>query len=377
MIKILFFIDEMTGGGAEKVLRTLVNNMNQQKFEITVQTLNAADPKEFLVPGIRYRAINRCRSPLGKKLFHYWVRLCAEMKWLYPLYVKDDYDIEVAYLECGPTKMLAGSTNQKALKLAWVHCDMAKKEGMTDQVEKLKQFYRAYDKVVCVAETVRDSFVKLFGSDPEAVVLYNVNDETEILRKADAFLPERDDVPTFCSVGRLSFEKGNDRLIEVCRMLKENGYDFRLWIVGDGQERAKLEEQIETYGLGSYVKFWGFQTNPYPYMKAADFLVVPSRFEGFSTVVTEALILGKTVVTTPCSGMREQLGDSEYGLITEDSTEGIYRGIKQMIGNTKLWEHYTQKSMIRGRDFSKEKLVDETEEFFLREQVKTLGNQSE
>ena len=132
MIKILFFIDGITGGGAEKVLRTLVNNMDQSKFDITVQTLVESDPARYLAPGIRYRAINRCKTPLGRRLFHYWVRLCAELKWLYPLYIKDDYDIEVAYLECGPTKFLAGSTNKKAKKLAWVHCDLAKKEGIAE-----------------------------------------------------------------------------------------------------------------------------------------------------------------------------------------------------------------------------------------------------
>lgn len=373
MIKILFFMDTLSEGGAEKVLRTLVNNMDRQKFEITVQTLNEVDPKEFLVPGIRYKAINRCKTSLGRKLYSYWLRLCAELKWIYPLYIRDDYDIEVAYLECGPTKMLAGSTNKKALKLAWVHCDLTKKEGMAAQTDKLKQYYQAYDKVVCVAQMVRNSFVKLFGPDPGAVVLYNVNDETDILQKAEAFLPEREDVPTFCSVGRLSFEKGNDRLIEACRMLKAAGYNFRLWIVGDGQEKASLEEQIEASGLESFVKLWGFQSNPYPYMKAADFLVVPSRFEGFSTVVTESLILGKTVVTTPCSGMREQLGDSEYGLITEDSAEGIWSGIRKMLDTPQLLEYYTAAAGQRGKDFTKKNVLSRTEEFFCRELQKKRG----
>lgn len=373
MIKILFFIDEITGGGAEKVLRTLVNNMDRQKFDITVQTVNEADAKAFLAPGIRYKAINRCRSALGKKLFSYWLRLCAELKWMYPLYIRDDYDIEAAYLECGPTKMLAGSTNKKALKLAWVHCDLAKKEGIAEQAEKLKRYYQAYDKVICVSETVRDSFVKLFGPEPEAVVLYNVNDEMDILKKAEAFVPERQDVPTFCSVGRLSFEKGNDRLIEACRMLKADGYDFRLWIVGDGPERAGLEKRIAACGLETCVKLWGFRSNPYPYMKAADFLVVPSRYEGFSTVVTESLILGRTVVTTPCSGMREQLGDSEFGLITADSADGIYAGIKKMLDDPGLLERYTCLAGQRGKDFAKKNVLSETETFFSRALEKKRG----
>ena len=111
MINILFFIDTLTGGGAEKVLRTLVNNMDQSEFRITVQTLEEVDSQEYLVPRIRYKAINRSKTAWGKRLVHFWLRVCAELNWLFPLYIKDDFDIEVAYLECGPTKFLAGSTN--------------------------------------------------------------------------------------------------------------------------------------------------------------------------------------------------------------------------------------------------------------------------
>lgn len=364
MINILFFIDTLSGGGAEKVLQTLVNNMDQQKFRITVQTLNEVDPTQYLALGIRYKAVNRCRTAWRRKLFSYWLRFCAELKWLYPLYIKDDYDIEVAYLECGPTKILAGSTNKEALKLAWVHCDLEKKEGIAAQAEKLKAYYRAYDKVICVSENVKDSFVRLFEDIPEAVVLHNVNDETEIREKACAFLPERLAVPTFSAIGRLSFEKGNDRLLEACQLLKDAGYDFRLWIIGEGPERRKLESMIREFHLERQVKLWGFQANPYPYMEASDVLVVPSRFEGLSTVVTEALILGKPVVTTPCSGMRELLGNSEYGLIIGDNVEEIYSGIRRMLDEPGLLEHYAQAAARRGKDFSKEAILSPTEQFF-------------
>lgn len=362
MIKILFFIDGITGGGAEKVLRTLVNSMNQEKFEITVQTLEEVDPAQYLVPGIRYKAINCRKTAWGKKLFHYWVRLCAELKWLYPLYIKDDYDIEVAYLECGPTKILAGSTNQKAKKVAWLHCDLEKR-GMDDP-EKAKSWYDRYDSVVCVSETVKRSFHKVIGSSTDACVLYNVNDETDILRKAAAFEVSRPEPVTFLTVGRLSYEKGNDRLLEACKMLKDAGHAFKLWLVGDGPEREKLMKQASDMGLNDQVSFLGFQANPYPYMRSADVIVTPSRYEGFSTVMTEAMILGKPVVTTPCSGMDELLGDNEFGLITGDSVEGIYQGMKRMLEDAELRAYYAQKAAIRGRDFSKEKLVKQTEQFF-------------
>lgn len=361
MTKILFFIDTITGGGAEKVLRTLVNSMDQNRFAITVQTLDEVDSKQYLVPGIRYKAINRCKSAWGKKLFHYWVRLCAELKWLYPLYIKDDYDIEVAYLECGPTKIIAGSTNKKAKKLAWVHCDLEKK-GLRNS-DKQKKIYGAYDSVITVSQNVRSSFFKQFGDDPEVQVLYNVIDETEILAKSSA-VPVNNEVFTFVAVGRLTQQKGFDRLLDACALLKKDGAEFCLQILGTGPERENLEHQIAQNGLDDTVHLLGFRENPYPYVQAADTVVCSSRYEGLSTAVTEALILGKTVVTTPCTGMDELLGDNEFGLITEDSVEGIYQGMKRMLEDSELREHYAQKAAIRGKDFSKEKLVNQTEQFF-------------
>ena len=309
MKKILFFIDDLAGGGAEKVLRTLVNNMDQSKFQITVHTINAADPEGLLVPGIRYKAINRCKTPLGKKLFSYWIRLCAELKWLYPLYIKDDYDIEVAYLECGPTKIIAGSTNKKAKKIAWVHCDLEKKENLSSQFEKMKQQYQTFDRIVCVSQNVKDSFVRLFGSKPDAVVLYNVNDEKEIIAKTAEFPVIKAAGVNLVASGRLTPQKSFDRLLQACTLLKQNSYDFHLRILGEGSERQKLESLIRELHLVDSVTLMGFQSNPYPYVDAADLVVCSSVYEGLSTVITEALILGKPVVTTPCTVCRSFWGN--------------------------------------------------------------------
>lgn len=361
MIKILFFMDTLSAGGAEKVLCTLVNNMDQQKFEITVQTLNEVDPKGFLVPGIRYKAINRCKTVLGRKLYSYWLRLCAELKWIYPLYIKDDYDIEVAYLECGPTKMLASSTNKKAVKLAWVHCDLAQK-GLENS-EKQQKIYACYNKIVSVSQNVANSFIRQFGFGHDVCVMYNTIDETEIMDKATAF-PIYNELFTFVSVGRLAHQKGFDRLLDACVLLKKDGAAFQLQILGTGSEQKNLEKQIAENGLTGTVQLLGFQENPYPYICSADTVVCSSRYEGLSTAVTEALILGKSIVTTPCTGMDELLGNNDFGLITEDSVEGIYRGMKRMLEEPKLRSLYAARAAVRGRDFSKNKLVKKTEQFF-------------
>ena len=364
MIKILFFIDTtLASGGAEKVLRELVNNMDQSKFDITVHTLWKEDAEQYLTPGIRYRYIFERKTKWNARRF----RIESALGATYRLHLAGDYDIEVAYLEFGPTKVLATSNNKKAKKVAWIHCNLLKEiRDMDGFVTKAKQWYSKYDKVVCVSQQIRDGYEKLFGNHPESVKLYNTVDDTAIREKAGERIPRGIGKRKFtvATVGRLYPVKGYDRLLEATLRLVREGLDLDLWILGEGPDRTAMEKYISENGLENRVHLLGFYSNPYPFMRKADVIVCSSYSEGFSTMVTEALILGKPVVTTPCSGMDELLGDNEFGLITEDSVEGIHQGMKRMLEDAELRAHYAQKAAIRGKDFSKEKLVKETEQFF-------------
>ena len=108
----------------------------------------------------------------------------------------------------------------------------------------------------------------------------------------------------------------------------------------------------------------GFMENPYPFMREADLLVCSSIFEGYSTFMTEGVILGKPIVTTDVSGMRELLGDSERGLITENDDEAFLNGMRRMLTDTKLREDYATKAAERGKAFSASVLTEQTEQFF-------------
>ena len=367
MIKILFFIPGISEGGAEKVLRNLVNNMDQSKFDITVQTIDEYNPEQYLTKGIHYKAINRCRTGLGKKIFSYCFRLCAELKLAYRLFVKDDYDIEVAYLETAATKIIAQSTNKKAVKLAWVHCDLSKKEGMSRSAEKVKKQYSKYDKIICVSRDVEIGFRKIFGNSFDTAVLPNVIDEKEIIRKAAEPLYDYEGLPgqmNLLAVGRLTKQKNFEYLIRTCSQLRDDGYLFHLNILGEGSERNNLEEQIRKLELKSYITLRGFIKNPYPWMKYADIIVCSSKYEGSSTVVQEALILGKAVVTTLCTGMQELLGNSEYGMIVDDSDRGLFNGLKLFMDNHDFIKRYEKVAEERGKLFAKETVVRQTEEYF-------------
>ena len=358
MLNILFFIESLSGGGAERVLLNLVNAMDQTRFAITVQTLYPEKAAEQLTTGIRYRYC----YPVKNRMNELRMRLEAALGLTYPLHIRDDYDIEIAYLECGSTKIMAGSTNKKALKLAWVHCDLAKKaDDPAAFARKTAKYYRKYDKIVCVSDDVRQSFEKMYGPSIETKTIHNCYDDAEILRKASASSCETKE-PVIIAIGRLTAQKGFDILLRVHKRLVDDGLHYQLKILGEGPDRGQLEAFIEENALRDSVTLCGFQNNPYPLLKSAAFYVCSSRYEGFSTTVIESLILGIPVVTTDCTGMREILGDSQYGLIA-NGEDGLYEAMQRMLTEPGLLAHYAEKAKMRGRSFRQEALVRKTEDF--------------
>lgn len=365
MIKILFLIEKLKAGGAEKVLIDLVNHMNQSEFDITVQTVWPCDSSKFLVSGVQYKSMYSKEN----KASHLRYRVEAESGLAYKLHIKDNYDIECAFIEMGPTKVLSTSTNKKAKKLAWVHCDLSKKVDDIDSfVAKTKKWYLNYDEVICVSKSVQESFINMFGEDIMTRVLYNVIDDRSIRSKAARDLPIniRKKRITLLSIGRLTHQKGYDILLKAFDQLIKEGNECDLWIAGEGEDRNDLEQYGLEHNLEEYVRLLGYQDNPYPFIAKADVLVCSSRYEGLSTFITEGLILGKPVVTTACAGMKELLGNSEFGLITEINEESLYSGIHKMINDEKLRKHYADKSKLRGLNYSMTKQVEENENYFMK-----------
>ena len=363
MIKILFFIETLEGGGAEKVLRDLVNHMDQTKFDITVQTVWPCDSSKLLVPGVRYKTTFREKNKINQQRY----RVEAELGILYQLHIKDDYDIECAYLEMGPTKVMAASTNKKAKKLAWVHCDLTKAVGNPiEYAKKTASWYAKYDQVVCVSKNVKEAFETLYQQRFPSSVLYNVIDDAAIIEKANLLPEERIQKRRFTvlSLGRLSAQKNYLRLLKAHKQLLDEGIPHDLWIFGEGPQRRLLEQYVEEHDLQNSVCLPGFQKNPYPYMKEADLLVCSSNYEGFSTFLTEGLILGKPIVTTDVTGVREQMGDSEFALVVDNDDEAFYQGLKRMLCDESLRKDFAVKAERRGRQFTAEALTKRTEQFF-------------
>lgn len=378
---ILFLIESLSGGGAEKVLTTLLQHLDSSRFQVTLCCIvNKGKYIETVKPYItRYCYLLPDSDNLsGWSLWRYRVKYkliynLLPSKWVYRLFIPKHADIEVAFVEGFATKLLAHSTNKQAKKIAWVHTNFRNFHWTTHlykNSQEEERIYQRFNKIIAVSNTANDSFKQVFSNNKVPVyTLYNPIDNEEIIRLSAQPLPVHclhSGKIRLASIGRLTPVKAYDRLLRILHKLKEEQYDFECWLLGDGEEKKKLEDDIQTYQMQDRVTLWGFQSNPYNFLAQCDLFICSSISEGYSTAVTEALIVGLPVITTACSGMHELLKDGECGVITENSEEALYQGLKELLDHPERMEQYRRKAMERGKEFSLEKLMKPIEDLLSR-----------
>ncbi|WP_158638536.1 glycosyltransferase [Metabacillus litoralis] len=357
--KVAFFIESMVVGGAEKVLIDLVNNLNPNKYEITVISLFKKSiysdycfqfDEEFK-HHVKYKYLIDNTSILRYQFFNYLYAHLSKRN-MYRYLIKDEFDVEVAFYEGWPTEFVSYST-QDSYKIAWLHTDQKRlyENLLTSKIEEKNSIYRTFNQVVGVSEGVCKSFINIFpNSKPQCI--YNPLQDELIFNKAQKEEIKRQDVTQFVTVGRLITVKGYERLISALAKCKREGYSFGLWMIGDGENREQLKEMVERYQLDEEIQFLGQKNNPYPYVKAADCLICSSYAEGLSTVVIEAIILGKPVITTNCSGMEEIFGSMECGYICENSEEGLQQALKKVLEKPNDLGYFHKQALQRKVFFS-------------------------
>ena len=360
MKKILFLIPTLAHGGAERVLVNLANNLDQKKYDVTVQTLfDVGVNRQYLLPHIHY-------IPGAKYQFRGNTTLMKlfSPERLYHHIVRGKYDIIISYLEGPTSRIIAGCHVPTVKKVAWIHIELPTPEQAIIGFRSLSEavrLYNTYDRLIAVASSVRNAFLKSLPLCTPIDILYNTN-ETEKILELSKVKPNDPAFPSggvrICSVAKLAYTKGYDRLLNAHRRLLDEGLAHSIYIIGTGKDQKQLEKKAAELGVSNSFHMIGFRDNPYQYVSRCDLYVCSSRREGFSTAVTEALIVGTPVVSTDCSGARELLGEhDEYGLVVENSEEGIYEGMKRMLSYPALLAHYKEQATIRGRAFSREETV--------------------
>lgn len=212
------------------------------------------------------------------------------------------------------------------------------------QLKRMKNSFDIFDKVICVSDTSKREYIRLYNKGiqkREILVLYNALDLSGIEKRSE----EHIELPqfiglTFIIVIRLSYEKTVERAIIAADKLIKEGYNFRIHILGDGSEYNNLQNLVNEKHLGSTISMFGRVANPFPYMRQSDWLLCPSSRESFSLVLLEAISLNTPVITTACGGPEDVVANGKYGIITENSEDGVYSGMKTVLDNPTLQEKY-------------------------------------
>ena len=255
---------------------------------------------------------------------------------LYRKKVKGDYEVEVAFLE-GPITRLFSSKNKKTRKIAWIHNDLSLVFGKGIKAKLKKKIdekvYQNYEKLIFVSQDNLEKFNQIYSKiKGEKKVIYNYLKKESILEKAQEYEAKElkaDDVK-LVTVARLVEQKGIDRFIKVHKKLLENGYQHKVYVIGDGPLREKLEKQIKENKVEDTFYLLGKKENPYPYIKKADYFCLFSYFEGYGMVLEEAKILNKYIVLTNTAA-REAVRNYQEKKIVENTEDSIYEGLKELI----------------------------------------------
>lgn len=267
------------------------------------------------------------------------------------LYKYGEYDLAISFLI--PHNIVRDKVKAKQ-KWAWIHTDYSFLE-MDTKVEL--PVWAAYDKIVSISEDVTKGFLTKFPSLKNKILLMeNILSEQFVREQADSSLeqvrlefrvPSLEYSPlnpnpltlNLLSVGRYSYPKAFDRAVHICKALVEKGLNIRWYIVGFGGEETKIRKAIEDTGMREHFILFGKKLNPYPYIKACDVYVQPSRYEGKAVTVREAQILCKPVVITNYATAPSQILDGIDGIIVPNDVEGASEGIAAFLQDTKKQRH--------------------------------------
>jgi glycosyltransferase involved in cell wall biosynthesis len=269
---------------------------------------------------------------------------------------KTIYDLAISFLT--PHYVIPRKVRYRK-SIAWIHTDYSffdfDKKAETDM-------WNRYDYIASISEAVTASFTKMFPSLANKIILIENILSPDFIRrqadieKVDREIPKERDVIAICSVGRFSNAKNFDNIPFICKKLLEMGCRVKWYLIGYGGEESLIRSKIEETDMQKYVIILGKKENPYPYIKACDIYVQPSRYEGKAVTVREAQILCKPVIITNYTTSVSQLENGVDGIIVPMDNEGCAAGIKSLIGDKALQSRLIEN--CRNRDFENEKEVE-------------------
>lgn len=355
MKKIAIVTRKMIAGGIEKSLISMLEAIPKDEFEITLFVMSkGGEFEEFIPKHVKVRCIFGEESTTKEKIINnfkkyklknifkilFYTTLALRTKKvskqeeyflkISPQY-NEVYDLAIAYHTPAslPVKYLSDYLNAHQ-KIAWIHSDI---EEYKEEMQSYIDYYKEFKTIFCVSKIGLEKFNRLYPNlSNRTQVFYNIVNKNQLINLANEGESFNDNFQglRILTVGRLTSEKGYDIIPKIVSKLKEEGFDFRWYCIGDGELRNLLEEKIIQYDLQQHLILLGTKTNPYPYYKNCDIYVQTSRHEGYCITLAEARLFNKPIVTTDFLGAREQIINNSTGKIVSFNEIELENTIKQL-----------------------------------------------
>jgi len=366
--KVLFLIPSLVGGGAERTLINILKNIDYLLFDVhlVVVDYNGIYYKEVpkqvkVLPLFSNTRLVRVLSYIQKKIGFNTFIVNRFLK-----SIDTTYDTAISFLDSNFTDLLFKIPNVNKT-ITWVHSsyktnnnfyNFYKNESYKKQL--IANRYSKLDTIVFVSQDAKTEFEEIFGTFKNMPVIYNFMDENNIHVKANSFDVQKEvETIKFISVGSLFPVKGYDLLILAASKLKEISVKFKINIYGQGFLKKELLGLIKTHKLENYVELMGFVSNPYPYIKNADVFIMSSKSEAMPMALCEAMILGKPVLVTNCSGCREVVNYGEFGLMSNPEIDDLAMNMLKLIKDKDYREKLSSKSIERTVLFSDKSIMSQ------------------
>lgn len=266
------------------------------------------------------------------------------------------YDLAISFLT--PHRIVAEKVKAKK-KIAWIHTDYTR--VWVDAEDELK-VWQKYDYVASISGDVTNTFLQVFPSlAPKIVEIENILSPSFVRKRAELQNVDKEirheGTITLLSVGRFSDAKNYDNVPDICkRLINETKLNIKWYIIGYGGDEALIRQKIKEAGMEEHVILLGKRSNPYPYIKACDIYVQPSRYEGKSVTVREAQMLCKPVVVTNYPTAPSQIRSGIDGVIVPMDNEGCAHGLAEVICDKPLQERII--AHLKTHDYGNESEVE-------------------
>ncbi len=371
-INVLFRHRSMEMGGVEKVVLSILHNLDPEKFDITVcLNLNQGELRNEFPAHVKKVYFTEGKEDFSKNPLIHKLQLVRRRLMLARILKNNKvsdrilgnkkFDIEIAPTYSAFSSVI-NSSNKASKKIGWFHSEI-NVLSLQPLVADILKHFPEFDHIIYCSQKIKDLMHEHYPDlkYPQESVVINAIPIDEIKQKAEEKIEALPEGPVFVSVGRLHSRKGYHKLIDAHKRLIDEGFHHSIVVVGSGEEMKNLTDQISKHSVQETFILLGNRMNPYPYVKNADYFILPSESEAWPLVIAEALILQKPIIATNTGDVGVMIKDQETGYLINYETDEMYSAMKKFLTDPELLSKIRKNLENIEDQFDNQKIFDTVE----------------